>query len=124
VVCNTVGSGTSEAATAELALGLLIAAARAIPAADATIRAGGFQMGVPVGMSLAGKTIGIIGLGRLGSHMARYCRALNMTVLAWSQNLTLERRNRRARLLFPKGSYYRARMLSVFISCCRHARAG
>src|ERR1700733_3875122 len=91
VVCNTIGSGVSEAATAELALGLLIAAARAIPAGDATIRAGGFQMGVPVGIGLAGKTIGIIGLGRLGSHMARYCRALNMTVLAWSQNLTAEK---------------------------------
>ncbi|MGA2715479.1 MAG: D-2-hydroxyacid dehydrogenase family protein [Bryobacteraceae bacterium] len=91
VVCNTVGSGTSEAATAELALGLLLAAARAIPTADANIRAGGFQMGVPVGINLAGKTMGIIGLGRLGSHMARYCRALNMTVLAWSRNLTLEK---------------------------------
>ncbi len=91
VVCNTIGSGVSEAATAELALGLLIAAARAIPAGDTTIRAGGFQMGVPVGIGLAGKTMGIIGLGRLGSHMARYCRALNMTVLAWSQNLTPEK---------------------------------
>ncbi len=91
VVCNTVGGGASEAATAELALGLLLAAARAIPAGDANIRAGRFQMGVPVGISLAGKTIGIIGLGRLGSHMARYCRALNMNVLAWSQNLTAEK---------------------------------
>jgi phosphoglycerate dehydrogenase-like enzyme len=91
VVCNTVGGAASEAATAELALGLLLAAARAIPIADANIRAGGFQMGVPVGISLAGKTIGIIGLGRLGSHMTRYCRALNMTVLAWSQHLTEEK---------------------------------
>jgi phosphoglycerate dehydrogenase-like enzyme len=91
VVCNTAGGGASEAATAELALGLLLAAARAIPAADSNIRAGRFQMGVPVGISLAGKTIGIVGLGRLGSHMARYCRALNMTVLAWSRNLTSEK---------------------------------
>lgn len=91
VVCNTIGSGATEAATAELALGLLLAAARAIPAGDANIRAGRFQRGVPVGIGLAGKTMGIIGLGRLGSHMARYCRALNMRVLAWSQNLTLEK---------------------------------
>ena len=87
-VCNTGGGAGTEAATAELALGLLLAAARAIPASDANIRAGRFQDGVPVGISLAGKTIGIIGLGRLGSYMASYCRALNMTVLAWSQNLT------------------------------------
>jgi phosphoglycerate dehydrogenase-like enzyme len=90
VVCNTVGGG-AEAATAELALGLLIAAARAIPAGDAGIRAGRFQEGLPVGIGLAGKTLGVIGLGRLGSHMARYGRALNMSVLAWSQNLTAEK---------------------------------
>jgi phosphoglycerate dehydrogenase-like enzyme len=91
IVCNTVGGIANQAATAELALGLLLAAARAIPAADANIRAGQFQEGLPVGVSLAGKTIGIIGLGRLGSYMANYCRALNMTVLAWSENLTAER---------------------------------
>jgi phosphoglycerate dehydrogenase-like enzyme len=102
VVCNTVGSGATEAATAELALGLLLAAARAIPAGDANIRAGGFQMGVPVGISLAGKTMGIIGLGRLGSHLARYCRALNMTVLAWSQNLTLEKAQSAGAILVSK----------------------
>jgi phosphoglycerate dehydrogenase-like enzyme len=91
VVCNTVGSGKSEAATAELALGLLLSAARAIPAADANMRAGRFQEGLPVGIGLAGKTTGIIGLGRLGSQMARYCQALSMTVLAWSENLTTEK---------------------------------
>jgi phosphoglycerate dehydrogenase-like enzyme len=90
LVCNTIGEGASAAATAELALGLLIAAARAIPAADAGIRVGRFQAGLPVGIGLAGKTMGVIGLGRLGSHMARYCQALNMNVLAWSANLTAE----------------------------------
>ena len=58
VVCNTAGGGNSEAATAELALGLLIAAARAIPAGDANIRAGKFQEGVPVGYALAGQDDG------------------------------------------------------------------
>ena len=91
LVSNTVAAGPDRAATAELALGLLIAAARAIPAADAGMRAGRFQEGLPVGMCLAGKTMGIVGLGKLGSAMARYCRALDMHVLAWSQNLTEER---------------------------------
>ncbi|HUN39404.1 MAG TPA: D-2-hydroxyacid dehydrogenase family protein [Acetobacteraceae bacterium] len=90
-VCNTQGGGNTEAATAELALGLLIAAARGIPTGDANIRAGKFQEGVPVGINLAGKTLGLIGLGRLGSHMARYGRALNMNLLAWSQNLTADK---------------------------------
>jgi phosphoglycerate dehydrogenase-like enzyme len=76
------------AATAELTLGLIIAAARAIPAGDAAIRTGGFQAGVPAGFQLAGKTLGIIGLGKLGSRLARYATALDMKVLAWSQNLT------------------------------------
>ena len=90
VVCNTIGSGAGAFATAELALGLLIAAARSIPAADANMRAGRFQQDIPVGIGLAGRTLGVIGLGRLGTRMARYGRALDMTVLAWSQNLTSE----------------------------------
>jgi phosphoglycerate dehydrogenase-like enzyme len=90
VVSNTVGGG-SESATAELALGLLLSAARSIPAADANMRSGRFQEHLPIGISLAGKTIVIVGLGRLGSHMARYCTALNMRVLAWSENLNAEK---------------------------------
>lgn len=89
LVSNTAGGGPGAPhATAELALGLLIAAARAIPAADAIMRAGGFQHGVPVGVSLAGKTLGIVGLGRLGARMARYGAALDMKIIAWSPNLT------------------------------------
>ncbi|MFL5284130.1 MAG: D-2-hydroxyacid dehydrogenase family protein [Rhodopila sp.] len=91
VVCNTQGAGYADSATAELALGLLISAARGLAIADEVIRAGGFQMGVPMGIGLAGKTIGIIGLGRLGGYMATYCRALRMNVIAWSQNLTADK---------------------------------
>jgi phosphoglycerate dehydrogenase-like enzyme len=90
-VCNTQGGGMSDSATAELALGLLISAARGLAVGDAVIRAGGFQMGVPVGIGLAGKTLGILGLGRLGSYMATYGNALRMNVIAWSPNLTAEK---------------------------------
>ena len=90
-VCATSGGGYADSATAELALGLLLAAARGIPRGDANMRGGTFQMGVPVGIGLAGKTMGIIGLGRLGGYMATYCKALRMNVIAWSQNLTEER---------------------------------
>jgi phosphoglycerate dehydrogenase-like enzyme len=89
-VCYT-GGGDSGEATAELALGLMLAAARDIPGGDAAIRAGRFQEGVRVGRVLAGKTLGVIGLGRLGALMAGYGTALGMTVIAWSQNLTAER---------------------------------
>lgn len=77
-------------ATAELALGLILAAARAIPVGDAAIRTGRFQAGVPAGFQLAGKTLGIIGLGRLGTRLARYAAALDMKAIAWSLNLTEE----------------------------------
>ena len=90
-VCATQGGQYNDSATAELALGLLIAAARGLAAGDAMIRVGGFQMGVPVGIGLAGKTLGVIGLGKLGGYMTAYARALRMNVIAWSQNLTAEK---------------------------------
>jgi len=90
LVCNT-GGELSSAATAELALGLLIGAMRQVPAADAAVRAGRFQTRVGAGMVLEGRTLGLIGLGRIGTKMARYGTALGMRVLAWSPNLTAER---------------------------------
>ncbi|HTT40844.1 MAG TPA: D-2-hydroxyacid dehydrogenase family protein [Burkholderiales bacterium] len=90
VVCNT-GGVQSTAATAELALGLLLAAVRCIPAADASMRAGHFQTGVPAGAILDGRTLGVIGLGKIGGRVARYAQALGMQVLAWSQNLSPEK---------------------------------
>ncbi len=89
VLCNT-GSQQSTATTAELALALLLAAARRIPQADASMRAGNFQSDVPLGTVLDGKTLGIIGLGKIGKLMARYGQALGMRLLAWSQNMTDE----------------------------------
>jgi phosphoglycerate dehydrogenase-like enzyme len=88
-VCYT-GGGPSGTSTAELALGLMLAAARRIPAGDAAVRDGRFQTGTEAGHILEGKTVGLIGLGRIGSRMAPYCRALGMNVLAWSQNLSAE----------------------------------
>src|SRR5215470_9323290 len=88
-VCYT-SAGPSGSSTAELALGLMLAAARRIPAGDAAVRAGRFQLGTEAGPVLEGKTIGLIGLWRIGARMAAYCRALGMRVLAWSQNLTDE----------------------------------
>ncbi len=75
--------------TAELAWGLILALARSIPAEDRTIRAGGWQE--TLGVSLEGKTLGVIGLGRLGSRVAGIGKAFGMEVVAWSRNLTGER---------------------------------
>jgi len=78
------GGGVSE-----LAWGLVIATARHIAQEDASMRRGGWQ--TRVGFTLRGKTLGILGLGRLGSRMAAYAHAFEMRVLAWSPRLTAER---------------------------------
>ena len=88
LVCNT-GINTT-AATAELAFALILSSARAIPRADATMHAGGWHDGIPMGTVLEGKRLGIVGLGKLGSRVARYGQAFGMEVVAWSQNLTAE----------------------------------
>lgn len=89
-VCYTQG-GESGTDTAELTLGLIMAAARHIPTGDAAMRSGGFTDCVPPGLGLAGRTLGLVGLGRIGSLVAGYANALGMNVIAWSRNLTPER---------------------------------
>jgi phosphoglycerate dehydrogenase-like enzyme len=88
-VCHT-GGFLASAATAELALGLLLAAARHIPSADASMREGRFQQSLAAGAVLEGKTMGLMGLGKIGARMARIGSALGMRVLGWSRNLTDE----------------------------------
>ncbi len=89
-VSNT-GTGPSQAPTSELAWALLMDAARQVSRSDRRVRAGGWHDGLEMGTILEGKRLGIIGLGRLGSKMARYARAFDMEVVAWSQNLTPEK---------------------------------
>jgi phosphoglycerate dehydrogenase-like enzyme len=85
-VCGTSGLPYP---TAELTWGLVLALFRRIPAEDRATRDGRWQ--TTLGLGLNGKTLGVIGLGTLGSRVARYGRAFEMEVLAWSQNLTPER---------------------------------
>ncbi|MEQ1614582.1 MAG: D-2-hydroxyacid dehydrogenase family protein [Hyphomicrobiaceae bacterium] len=86
VVCGTPSGGH---ATAELAFGLILSIARNIPSESQVMRQGGWQ--TTVGQDLRGKTLGIVGLGKLGSQLAAYAKAFGMTVIAWSQNLTTEK---------------------------------
>lgn len=86
VVCGTPSVG---APTADLAFGLMLALARHIPREDANVRKGGWQQ--TIGVGLAGKTLGVLGLGKLGSKVAAIGKAFEMDVIAWSQNLTAER---------------------------------
>ncbi len=86
VVCGTAGLPYP---TAELAWGLILSLMRRIPAEDRATREGRWQ--TSLGQGLNGKTLGVLGLGTLGSRAARVGRAFEMEVLAWSQNLTAER---------------------------------
>lgn len=73
-------------ATPELAWGLLIATVRRLAEEHRSMRDGGWQSAA--GMTLAGKTLGLLGLGRVGMRMVEYAKAFGMDVIAWSQNLT------------------------------------
>jgi phosphoglycerate dehydrogenase-like enzyme len=75
--------------TAELAWGLILALARHIPREDQALREGRWQ--TSLGIGLKGKTLGLLGLGRLGGQVARIGQAFGMETIAWSQNLTAAR---------------------------------
>ena len=83
------GTGGLPYPTAELTIGLMIAWSRSIPQEDRALREGRFQ--TTLGRGLNGRTLGAIGLGTLGSRVAKVALALEMNVVAWSQNLTDER---------------------------------
>lgn len=83
------GTGNEATPAVELTWALILAAARHVAAEDAGMRAGGWQH--TVGTDLAGATLGVIGLGRLGERVARIGQAFGMDVIAWSQNLSDER---------------------------------
>jgi phosphoglycerate dehydrogenase-like enzyme len=82
------GTGIPARPTTELTWGLILSLVRHIPQEDARLRAGGWQH--TVGNDLAGRTLGVIGLGRQGSGVATVGLAFEMNVIAWSQNLQAE----------------------------------
>ncbi|MGC0238644.1 D-2-hydroxyacid dehydrogenase family protein [Arthrobacter sp. SD76] len=102
-VCGTPGSPT---AAPELTWALLLAAARHLPAEENSLRAGTWQS--TVGFELAGKTLGIVGLGKIGRRVAGYGRAFGMEVLAWSQNLTAAAAEEAGARLVSKEELFRA----------------
>lgn len=87
LVCG--GTGGSGLDPSEMTWGLILALLRNIPQEDRATREGAW--GLTLGMGLAGRTLGIVGLGRLGSAVARVGRAFEMRVIAWGRNLDDER---------------------------------
>jgi len=81
-------TGGTVASTVELTWALILAGARNLVAESVSIRDGGWQ--VSVGRELSGRVLGVLGLGRIGTRVARIGEAFGMQVIAWSQNLTPE----------------------------------
>jgi D-3-phosphoglycerate dehydrogenase len=70
-------------AVSEHVIGLMLAMARRLPAADASTRAGGWEKENMMGVEISGHTLGIIGLGRIGRRVAELARALGMNILGY-----------------------------------------
>ena len=86
IVCGTASGSDS---TAELTWALVLALTRHVCEEDHRVRDGGWQQ--TIGPELSGSTLGLLGLGRIGTRIAAYGRAFGMHVIAWSENLTPER---------------------------------
>jgi len=86
LVVETGGSGASAI---EHTIGMIMAVVRHLPQEDRTMRTGRWQ--TTMGIDLAGKTLGVVGLGRIGGKIAAFGTFLGMKVLAWGPTLTAER---------------------------------
>ncbi len=81
LLCSNMHAGAPSYAAAELTLGLILAAMRQIPQQMASVKAGGWQMGV--GRTLRGRTLGLYGYGRIAKAVAEYARAIGMEIVWW-----------------------------------------
>ena len=98
-------TGYSATPTVELTWALILASTRNLIAENASLREGGWQRFV--GNDLSHRTLGVLGLGRIGSEVARIGHAFGMHVIAWSPNLTTERAERGGAEWVPKDDLFR-----------------
>lgn len=89
LLCSDMHPGQPSYATAELAWGLIICSLRNIPQEIAALKSGRWQS--TIGTLLRGRTLGILGYGRIGAQLARYAKAFEMKTLAWGRERSAER---------------------------------
>ncbi|MFD5251146.1 D-2-hydroxyacid dehydrogenase family protein [Amycolatopsis sp. NPDC058340] len=107
-------TGYIAAPAAEHTWALILAAARNVPVESRNMREGGWQ--TTVGTILSGKTLGLLGLGRLGAGAAKIGQAFGMETIAWSQNLTQEKADRHGVTAVSKEELFaRADVLSIHL---------
>ena len=117
-VCGTNGAGEGPT---ELTWGLILGIVRQIPLEDRLSREG--KWGTTVGIGLKGKTIGLLGLGHIGSLVARVASAFDMNIIAWSQNLTAGRARECNATLVDKDTLFRdSDILSVHLVLSQRTR--
>ncbi|TKK78993.1 D-2-hydroxyacid dehydrogenase family protein [Herbidospora galbida] len=106
-VTGTAATGSAKSSnTAELTWALILACRRHVVTEDRALREGRWQ--TTVGTDLAGTTLGVLGLGRLGAQVARIGQAFDMRVIAWSRNLTPERAAEAGARWVPKDELFAA----------------
>ena len=111
-VCGTGGFGNP---TAAIAVGLMLELTRRIGFENARMHAGELWQ-TTVGYDVEGKTLGVLGLGKLGQRVAGVAKALGMKVIAWSQNLTPERAKEAGADYVSKDDLFRnADVLSIHV---------
>ena len=111
---QVVHTGYTSTPTVELTWALILASARNIVAENASLRSGGWQH--TVGDDMAGRTLGLLGLGNVGGAVAKVGAAFGMKVIAWSQNLTSERAAEGGAICVSKEELFReADVLSIHL---------
>jgi phosphoglycerate dehydrogenase-like enzyme len=109
-----VHTGYSSDPAIEFTWALILASTRHIVTESNSVRSGGWQQ--TVGADLRGKTLGVLGLGRIGSEVARIGRAFGMNVVAWSENLTPQAAEAAGATLVSKNQLFeRADILTIHL---------
>jgi phosphoglycerate dehydrogenase-like enzyme len=107
--------------TTELAFGLMLAIMRRIPQTDAAMRRGEWPL--VLGHVLKGKTLGILGLGKIGTEVATVARAFGMQVIAWGPTLTDERAARSGASFMPLEEVLKAAdVVSIHLALSEQSR--
>ena len=109
-----VHTGYRSDPTVEFTWALILACARHIVTESNSVRSGGWQQ--TVGVDLRGKTLGVLGLGNVGSEVARIGSAFGMKLIAWSQNMTAETAKATGAILVSKDQLFeRADILTIHL---------
>jgi phosphoglycerate dehydrogenase-like enzyme len=118
---RVVHTGYSSAPTVELTWALILADARHLVTETTAVRGGGWQQSV--GEDLNGRTLGLLGLGNIGSAVARIGKAFGMNLIAWSENLTAERAAAVDAVLVPKEKLFQqADVITIHLVLSRRTR--